>query len=73
MKLEEGKFYRTRDGRRVGPIKKMKGRMPGGKIKWESNDVLIPNILSNWADDGICFPKAPQQKWKNCDLIEECE
>lgn len=70
MQLQEGGFYLTRDGRRVGPIRMMK-HTRGDLIKWESDDVLLPRTLSNWADDGTCFPGAPQSKWTNCDLVEE--
>ena len=56
MKLEVGKFYLTRDGRKVGPLNRA-GR------GFNDND-SGPNFM--WYDDGFCFiSKVPH----NDDLI----
>lgn len=51
MNIEEGKYYRTRDGRKVGPMV-WGARNPYSKYGWSEN----PSMSPRWADDGTdCF------------------
>lgn len=57
MQIETGKFYKTRDGRRVGP---MKFDNYGGSYPWEED-----YNTAIWTDDGEC------DEGENLDLIAE--
>lgn len=46
LRIEAGKFYRTRDGRKVGPMRRWSDE---AKHRWEAADDEMPYI---WADDG---------------------
>lgn len=46
MKLEVGKYYRTRDGRKVGPMQKFNSYR--NRHPWESHGCL-------WTDDGVAY------------------
>lgn len=45
MQIEAGKYYRTRDGRKVGPMKVW----PSGDGEWESLETFTDGL---WKDDG---------------------
>lgn len=47
LRIEAGKFYITRDGRTVGPMRRWRDK---AKYRWEADDDDLPYI---WADDGI--------------------
>ncbi len=46
LTIEAGKFYRTRDGRKVGPMRRWSDE---AVHRWEADDDDLPYI---WADDG---------------------
>lgn len=46
LTIESGKFYITRDGRKVGPMRRWSDE---AKHRWEADDDDLPYI---WADDG---------------------
>lgn len=46
LQLEAGKYYRTRDGRKVGPMRRWSDE---ARHRWEADDDDLPYI---WADDG---------------------
>lgn len=46
LTIQSGKFYRTRDGRKVGPMRRWSDE---AKHRWEADDDDLPYI---WADDG---------------------
>lgn len=63
MQIEEGKYYKTRDGRKVGPVKRWLGvfEIWGEKCS-EGNDQL-------WLESGEVLYKRPGEEVS--DLIEE--
>lgn len=46
LRIQPGKFYLTRDGRKVGPMRRWSGET---EHPWEADDDDLPYI---WADDG---------------------
>lgn len=46
LTIQAGKFYRTRDGRKVGPMRRWSDE---ARYRWEADDDDLPYI---WADDG---------------------
>lgn len=46
LRIEAGKFYITRDGRKVGPMRRWSDE---ARHRWEADDDELPYI---WADDG---------------------
>lgn len=66
MKLEEGKYYVTREGRKVGPMGRL--TFSGGLHRWEYDGLL-------WSADGIGYTgEYPEQdivaEWKDETLKE---
>lgn len=60
MKIEAGKFYRTRDGRKVGPIER--GHYPTPSRYWQApgGAITAPSgrgLLQYWTDDGQYWPR----------------
>ena len=50
MKIEEGMFYRTRDGRKVGPIERRSGY---NDYVWRVDGLtLTPDFQTTWLADG---------------------
>lgn len=76
--VREGKFYRTRDGRKVGPIT----RMGFKELVWESNDCYYDedgralylestnDLIAEWVDDPASNDNAPASKPAIVALIE---
>jgi len=46
MKIEAGKYYKTRDGRVVGPM------MYADRVPFESHHWMAPDSSLTYADDG---------------------
>lgn len=54
MKIEAGKYYRTRDGKKVGPINRRDDRPKwGGFIKGDADGAV--DGYRYWADDGAHY------------------
>ena len=51
LTIREGGFYRTRDGRKVGPV--TLGR--GGAYSWVAPEVSEWPVVSAWYENGMCF------------------
>lgn len=67
MKIEEGKFYKTRDGHKVGPML----RHMSGAVYWKTDAVRFHNAINSY---GLFWYKNGEyDKWDNhpLDLIEE--
>ena len=77
MKVEEGKYYRTRDGRKVGPMRGVTGDFeadhedndlnghvwtPNGTQWWvKDGDKTKLDLIAEWADE----PEAEPTPWKD--------
>jgi hypothetical protein len=83
LTIKAGGYYKTRDGRKVGPIKKG----PGGEFYWESEDCfyrkdgVAPSIenshdlVAEWVDEPAVAPAA-KPKFKVGDKVrclDDCE
>lgn len=71
MKLEAGKFYKTRDGRRVGPMHNWDVHDMGTEHPWKvgCGDKCTADFDEYgdiWRNDGTSSYNCP-------DLVEECE
>lgn len=52
MKIEEGKFYKTRDGRKVGPMIPQKPGVYDDEWKWTCEHEFKGNQSKVWEDSG---------------------
>ncbi len=52
LQVEAGKFYKTRDGRKVGPIV----RGTSGDRFWKSDDLGLPGYGAFWCKSGAFYP-----------------
>lgn len=52
MKIEEGKFYKTRDGRKVGPMVRQEPGVYGDEWKWTCDHEFKSNQSKVWEDNG---------------------
>ena len=58
MKIEEGKYYRTRDGRKVGPMRS--AWTPNGTQWWfKDGDKTKLDLIAEWTDE-----PEPPTPWK---------
>ncbi|AWN40276.1 hypothetical protein DK389_06655 [Methylobacterium durans] len=65
MKIQEGRFYRTRDGRTAGPLAARGGRSLG----WEGRVEGFDGIQS-WTGDGYFLPSCEQH---SLDLVKRAQ
>ena len=66
MKIEEGKYYKTRDGRKVGPMS-----VPPKNATWSSivrSDTVVYGVPKGWCDGGRYSANGGVD---DLDLIEE--
>ena len=54
MKIEDGKYYRTRDGRKVGPMVEEYPRWSDWPFEVRNQDGDYPISVCLWKDDGAC-------------------
>jgi len=66
LKIEAGKFYRTRDGRKVGPIERMRGLDP---YVWRGRIDGAFRSSSLWQESGLNSPKFSPES--DLDLVAE--
>jgi len=50
LKIEAGKYYKTRDGRKVGPISRVRGGE--GDYYWSDGKSLFGQFTHNWSREG---------------------
>lgn len=65
--IEAGRYYKTRDGRKVGPVRAITSNF--SEMVWEADQELRGGKFSNWDKDGVCFPRSAQKYWTDCDLV----
>ena len=54
MKIESGKYYRTRDGRKIGPMVEEYPRWSNWPFEVRNEDGDYPISICLWKDDGAC-------------------
>lgn len=70
IKFEEGKFYRTADGRKFGPARLRNDRIPDARGKIWILDIGGGKSLGYVASDDGRFAGCAQN-YPSCDLVEE--
>ena len=63
MKIREGRFYRTRDGQKVGPIER--GTSSSEARYWTAKSVLDGGFFSWWFKDGSFWPDGHEMRTAN--------
>jgi hypothetical protein len=72
MKIEEGKYYKTRDGRKVGPM--VRGIVGSVQAYWTCRGNPLENAAAEWFECGSFWPEGHKNRSDTTiarDLIEE--
>lgn len=76
FRIEAGRFYRTRDGRKVGPMEEYYGgfiHRLGDGMKWNSDGTRVnldhEDIVAEWVEPAVAV-EAPQPKFKVGDRVD---
>jgi hypothetical protein len=72
MKIEEGKYYKTRDGRKVGPM--VRGHVGSQSAYWTCRGNPLENAAAEWFECGSFWPEGHDNRSNTTmarDLIEE--